>query len=768
MIGTKIRTFHHLNNLVKSKPYFLICQQTRNHSHWAYCYAVYAENKVWILQNMGGKDMLSLPSSIKNEIGDIVNKYSYYTTISEHMGLLSFGDEIIAITSDELSQYDKFLLQNNKQLNSGTNYDSLHILYFYLITNGSANLVMWALKNYYKHRVPLALLKNTLNIISSYSQLINKLTKGTPTAYNGYSPVQELLQELVSLRRMKRANDVMNMFNTTQKRLLKNLDMTHELVNVLNKFGLISFTKRRNFIRKMSTVEDVNIILQEMHLLTKTHYQWNKESLLTFVAKGDGLNCKVIYNENDIVIVQVTDYDSIKFLAKTTNWCISKNKEYWNNYIQSSSKQYIIFDFSKKEDDHFSIIGVTTRKGDIVAAHNFVNDNIKHGSFSSPEINSFAMTKYSIFTWLHNHNIPATLFVKPMNLEFAWNKDACKEFLRHNAQKKYIVLCDNDNKFAIRISSSTWYNCTGNKLQPLQYTDTFIIFFDFNKPISDPYSMVISGIVPNYEKQKEVCVRMVNSYSQPIFTHTFDMFLAMYNIPFNVIKRDSPKLDILLSTLQLYNPQLIDNLLQNDEFLHMMFHKEVKKSLFEIISTSIFTYNTEDIIKVFYKHGLTLSKLCGHKMIERLIMEMSMFIIDREEFLPSIETVNDQMLEIAQNEEIPFNNAIARGYLHALAFIISHEDNGQILSNYILSHIHESTMNTHTIKLFLECFLPLAVKSHIQLQNIMPMLVMVNDDTLWEYVRENTTVPPSQLMEIVKNDPFLVENQEKVLSVKLI
>ena len=79
------------------------------------------------------------------------------------------------------------------------------------------------------------------------------------------------------------------------------------------------------------------------------------------------------------MVLKVFDFETIKQLAKTTNWCISKNKSYWNNYVspENNTSQYVLFDFSKKEDDKHSIIGFTVmhNKG-ITNAHDFTNNNL--------------------------------------------------------------------------------------------------------------------------------------------------------------------------------------------------------------------------------------------------------------------------------------------------------------------------------------------------------------------------------------------------------
>jgi hypothetical protein len=81
----------------------------------------------------------------------------------------------------------------------------------------------------------------------------------------------------------------------------------------------------------MSTVGDPNEILHQMAFLADVHFKWNKESLMEYLANNENLSYELKYDKGDVVLLMVNDYDTVKRLAKNTNWCISKNKQYWNN-----------------------------------------------------------------------------------------------------------------------------------------------------------------------------------------------------------------------------------------------------------------------------------------------------------------------------------------------------------------------------------------------------------------------------------------------------
>lgn len=119
--------------------------------------------------------------------------------------------------------------------------------------------------------------------------------------------------------------------------------------DTLAKFGKLSSTKKNNFIRKMSTVEDGDEIMKQMAYVVNVHFEWNKDSLIDYITHTENLHAEIVSINGDIVLVKVNDYDAVKYLGKSTNWCISKNKTYWNQYTKDEGQatQYIIFDFSK-------------------------------------------------------------------------------------------------------------------------------------------------------------------------------------------------------------------------------------------------------------------------------------------------------------------------------------------------------------------------------------------------------------------------------------
>ena len=443
MIGKYARGFRHLKRVVgnsKTKRIFIIQNGRILDSTAMVCPINGSKDQLVIFQNMGGdNDTYKFPTEYRTIAENLLNKYNrFYVAKDSHM-LFQLGRKYFIVDDKFDEEYESFQKNNKKLLDQVYGRycyanDSLAMLMFALIGN-SPNLYVWAITSYFKNGVSLCTIEHIIHWSKKYSQLVGKLSKGTITAYNTKDKVKLLVSEIVKLRSVKRANDSVNLFNTAQKKLLKKIDMDDKNVHILNRFGRLSSPKKHNFVIKMSTIEDVNDILHQMSLLSNIHFEWNRDSLMDYIQNSENINCDVIYDDNNIVLVKVKTYDTVKLLAKTTNWCISKNKRYWNDYVEHrhNSSQFVIFDFNKPEDHELSIVGFTSVKnGGITNAHSFSNNNLmgNYGNTNN-KLKSFFTKEVpnNIFSIISANKIPLNKVFDTKPLKFQWNLHSFMSFL---------------------------------------------------------------------------------------------------------------------------------------------------------------------------------------------------------------------------------------------------------------------------------------------------------------------------------------------------
>ena len=394
MIGTNIRSVRHLYRvsdaslktfLIKFKEdVYDICKVVKTPKESAFGENIFIFNNC-IRQSHWSYDTISGSKEFHDLLRNELNYYGRVISISlkEIDGFNGYFREITMLPNTFDKDYDKFLRENTKMISNlngkyGISTNDIKTKRIYIYTDGSKNFFQWAITAFFHCGISMSTIKSILICNESYKQLSKNLSKGTITAYTSRDSILALLDELAELRKEKRINDSISSFNTTQKKLLKENKLTEETKQALWRFSRLSDTKRINFIKKMSSVDDYNELTRQLRFVTSVHFNWSKESFIDFLTNVEGIQYEKIFENDNIVLVKTLDYETIKQLGKTTNWCISKNKQYWNNYIENyhgATTQYMIFDFSKMEDDKLSIIGfTTTRNKGITSAHNFVNE----------------------------------------------------------------------------------------------------------------------------------------------------------------------------------------------------------------------------------------------------------------------------------------------------------------------------------------------------------------------------------------------------------
>ena len=398
MIGTSIRSIRHLFRVSDTSLKTILVNYRGG--HWDICkvFKSPAESEfgetVFILNNTirqsrWGTDTVLSSKMFKSIFGksDILKEYKNILSISlnEISSLSEVFSEIVLLPNNFEEQYDKFLKENAKlvttlQSSLGIHTSDIRVNRIYIYSDGSKNFFQWAVNAYFKNNVSLSTIKRILLWNESYKQLSKNLSKGTITAYTSRDSIIPLLNELSELRKEKRINDSINSFNTLQKKMLKENELSSDVKQALWKLSRLSDTKKTNFIKKVSSIDDFNELSRQLKFVTSVHFSWTKESFMDFIDNVEEIKYEKIFENENVVLVKILDYETVKQLGKTTNWCISKNKSYWNNYIENyhgQTTQYMVFDFSKLEDDKLSIIGFTTTKNrGITSAHNFINDNL--------------------------------------------------------------------------------------------------------------------------------------------------------------------------------------------------------------------------------------------------------------------------------------------------------------------------------------------------------------------------------------------------------
>lgn len=113
----------------------------------------------------------------------------------------------------------------------------------------------------------------------------------------------------------------------------------------------------------------------------------------SMVLKAENTGAKIISQSDDILIVEIENYEQSKILG-SSSWCIVRDQSYFNSYTEDGNKQYFLYDFSLESSDNASMIGFTIDcDGDHYAAHykddEEINQDEQTLSYAHDMVNEF-------------------------------------------------------------------------------------------------------------------------------------------------------------------------------------------------------------------------------------------------------------------------------------------------------------------------------------------------------------------------------------------
>lgn len=675
---------------------------------FSYCHKKTPTKSVFVYNLDVGKEK-PFPDKIEDKtladkINDLNADWSHAFRINTgDFGISKFLDgylaQILVLPDTFEDDYASFCSSNKKLINNMENkyasrYDSI-VKYIYCLCDGSKNYFFWAVGLHFNCNITFFTIKRIIDWVTIYPQLVKNLSKGTVTGYVNHGQILNLLDEMQKLRNQKRIKDVINSFNTEQKKLLKDLKLSSKDKDIMIKFGKLSIAKQINFIKKMSSVNDVNEIMAQMGYLVNVHFDWNKDSLLNAIKNSDNLHAEIISSTGNIVLLKVDDYDTIKYLGKSTNWCISKNKTYWNQYVKDNDNysQYVIFDFSRQEDDKMSIIGFTSKLNrGIVAAHDFNNTNLMTDYAKEDDNNP--LTSYletynditGIFSILRKDKINLYDVTKYDEISYEWNKENfIKNIEKYVPKSDYIVIYDSDNKLVLSVHNSAISNIfKGFSVEDIDYdfwANEIIIFADFNLSKNNPNKLLFGSVVENEDSYECNVDKLYNSHYHGVM-QSFDSKIEEYGLPYDIICRTDSLFDRFINAISNMEIDIIDKLLKNNELSNAIKKNSIVTQfnkdgiVHNALLTSLFTYNSFDLLKVFYDNGITLTNLMGFEYVLNIFNKACTTILSCvNNHYKNMIVPTPKMIDQFNNGKTDYRTALYIAMFKILDAMIDHEKN---------------------------------------------------------------------------------------------
>ena len=650
MIGTSIRGIRHLWRIADTSLTPILVK-----------FREYGYNQCWVIRTKKeghfGDSVVIFNNCLKNsfsygistylgddELKQYAQKVGYfqrtYTLVKENLrdSTNDMFEEIIMLPTTFEEDYSAFLKGNTKLLHAlhdkyRFDENDIRTKRLYIYSDGSKNFFQWAMNAYYGIGMTMTTIKSILQWNDLYGQLSKNLVKGTITAYTTKSAIEALMAEMALLRKNKRMMDAINSFNTVQKKILKNNELSESDKETLSKFSKLSEVKRINFIKKVSSIDDFNELMRQMRHVCSVHFDWNKESLNDFLENVEGLNYKKVYENDNIVLVEVFDYDTIKQLGKATNWCISKNKSYWNNYVEHDKKnthQYLIFDFSRREDDKLSIVGFTVKynKG-ITNAHDFVNNNLmeNNGRVHITLLNSYIskfVTSNNIYSILANDGIDINLVSNYDEPLYKWDKESVINYLYECVnQENTDILMSKGDKIAISVKDENVRYFFGDtyhdNISDENWGKQHIIFMDFSKSKYDINKLQFA-IIQNNGMDEDYCEGIYNEHALRS-SESFETKLIEFNLPYDIIRRTDNTYVKIRNAFYSFNTPMLKESVKNvskKELIKLIEDYIGEEEFYGLLNVTVHDYMSLDYIDVLYSKDIMVSEAIGYRYASEL------------------------------------------------------------------------------------------------------------------------------------------------------
>ena len=779
--GERILSFKHLfKRLEFNKMYTLLILSKRRQISLGKAYKVVDGSKTYITilnKDYGGGpfSVSTFFSCAKKLANEVKEPYSYMKDVltlrecdceSYDSACIFNGIEILPDDFDE--SFNSFVSANAKLVEQiscdyGVGPKDISSRVMYYLSGASKNYYQWLVTMWCHYGITLHTLRDIMYWSDVYGTMAKDLKRGTIIAYNNREKVISLIKEITELREEKRVKNTISMFNTQQKKLLRDVKLNASDKMALAKFYKLSEAKKHNFIRKVSTFTSGEEILEHMRFATSIHFSWDKKSLKGHIENMDDMECKIVIEGEDFLLLQVYSYDTLKYLAKTTNWCISKNKSYFNNYLtdggridvkeDSKIRQYMLFDFSKKEDSNQSIVGFTVcdSRG-ITHAHDFVNNNIMANSTNKCFLIKSYLKKFlsqnSINGILEAKGIDASTLCNYPPIGFEWTKKSFEERLHKFIDKDNItVVKDEDDKMVVIAKDKNIASFFGDtyceRVSVDYWSNPQVIFADFTKPSNNQRALMFAILC---NEDDEDYVIGLYSYSITAIDAYFDILLAEYGLPYDTIRRTNNVRERVENALLSLNFESLKGVgISDTEIATILVNYQDKFAMVNAISNSILTYLSFDYLDLLYDNGYTITDVESSASVGGIIESLVLNLYDNWRYTfrgeQEVMVTKESVDRFYSNSLTTENEAKFVGYYLALMTIIEKEPSSDIAYERAVSDLYNSFAFSKLPLIFSDVVMAIARKykhqdSYGTTKNLLQLIAKTNHkDSEHEIVR---------------------------------
>lgn len=390
------------------------------------------------------------------------------------------------------------------------------------------NYQVWAIKAVFGKECPLRVIQDVKVWADENKQEIKNLIKGNIVAYTKKHEFMQLIDEIKGLDMISTIKRVVNQFNTDQRKIISNVVFNNisngidacaskaikDWFKIAKGVETLSQKNKQTLIVSSSALRDYSELYEMISKSYIAKYQWNREDLLNF-AQVNTPDCDVVYDNDNVVILQIPSFESSKTLCGhgKTGWCLTRQASYFKQYVldKSGASQYFLFNFNLKDSHDFARIGFTVvnSKG-ITNAHSSTNRSLMSDVMTDDG------KRENINSILSGLNIDKGIFMKLKKLtRYSWSEVSFLEYINNSGisskivfeRDKLLILKFDDYEDMRKIASHTYLD--------LSNSSNSYLLFNFGVSQNDSNS-IIKITVDKDKYGIESIQRVIDSYNADI------------------------------------------------------------------------------------------------------------------------------------------------------------------------------------------------------------------------------------------------------------
>ena len=168
-----------------------------------------------------------------------------------------------------------------------------------------------------------------------------------------FEKLEDLYDYLINYEIERKVNQLINQIPSKARKNAINNQPLKELLSLNIEYYTIIKKWYRDEAGKYKTEE--SLYNDTKDFIENLKGDFNLDSKLKLL---EGKNVDIVVARPDLLMVKVNDFETSCEIGNKY-WCISRDRSFWNRYVNEVTTQYFIWDFTKNISDKKHMIGVT-------------------------------------------------------------------------------------------------------------------------------------------------------------------------------------------------------------------------------------------------------------------------------------------------------------------------------------------------------------------------------------------------------------------------